>query len=43
MLPVGVPTVVPDLLDAWVAPPDRVAWWEARLAAVRAVRKGGHP
>jgi O-succinylbenzoate synthase len=43
MLPVGVPTVVPDLLDAWVAPPDRVAWWEARLAAVRDVRKGGHP
>ena len=33
----------PSSLDAWAAPPDRVAWWEDRLAAVRAVRKGGHP
>jgi O-succinylbenzoate synthase len=38
-LPVGVPTVVPALLDAVAAPPDRVAWWEDRLAAVLAVRK----
>ncbi len=43
MLPVVVPTVVPDLMDACAAGPDRVAWWEDRLAAVRAVRKGGHP
>ena len=42
-LPVTRPTVVPELLAAWAAPPDRVAWWEDRLAAVRAVRKGGHP
>jgi o-succinylbenzoate synthase len=43
MLPVTRPSVVPELLDAWAAQPDRVAWWEDRLAAVRAVRKGGHP
>jgi o-succinylbenzoate synthase len=43
MLPVTRPVVVPELVDAWAAPPDRVAWWEDRLAAVRAVRKGGHP
>jgi O-succinylbenzoate synthase len=42
-LPVGVPTVVPSLLDAAAAPPDRVAWWEERLAAVRAVRKTARP
>jgi O-succinylbenzoate synthase len=42
-LPVVVPRVVPDLVHAWDATPDRVAWWEDRLAAVRAVRKGGHP
>jgi O-succinylbenzoate synthase len=36
-LSVGVPTVLPALLDAVAAPRDRVAWWEARLAAVRAV------
>jgi o-succinylbenzoate synthase len=35
----GVPTVVPALVDAVAAHPDRVAWWERRLAAVRAVRK----
>ena len=40
-LPVVVPTVVPALLDAVAAPPDRAAWWEARLAAVRAVRQAG--
>jgi O-succinylbenzoate synthase len=38
-LPVGVPIVVPTLLDAVAASPDRVAWWEDRLAAVRAVRQ----
>jgi O-succinylbenzoate synthase len=42
-LPVGVPTVVPSLLEAAAAPPDRVAWWEERLAAVRAVRKTARP
>jgi O-succinylbenzoate synthase len=43
MLPVTRPVVVPERLEAWAAPADRVAWWEDRLAAVRAVRKGGHP
>jgi O-succinylbenzoate synthase len=43
VLPVGVPTVVPELLDAVAAPPDRVAWWEARLAAVRSVRQDRRP
>jgi O-succinylbenzoate synthase len=43
MLPVTRPVVVPEHLDAWAATPDRVAWWEDRLAAVRGVRKGGHP
>jgi o-succinylbenzoate synthase len=38
-LPVGVPTVVPELLDVVAAAPDRVAWWEERLAAVRSVRQ----
>ncbi|HEY2880151.1 o-succinylbenzoate synthase [Nocardioides sp.] len=38
-LAVGVPTVVPSLLDAVAASPDRAAWWEERLAAVRAVRQ----
>ena len=42
-LPVVVPTLVTASLDAVSAAPDRVAWWEARLAAVRAVRQGGHP
>jgi O-succinylbenzoate synthase len=37
-LPVGVPPVMPDLLDAVAASPDRVRWWEERLAAVLAVR-----
>jgi O-succinylbenzoate synthase len=40
-LRVGVPTVVPSLLDAVAAPADRVAWWEERLVAVRAVREAG--
>jgi len=43
LLPVTRPAVVPELVDTWAAPPDRLAWWEDRLAAVRAVRKGGHP
>ncbi len=43
MLPVSLPLVVPALADACAASPERVAWWEERLAAVRAVRKGGHP
>ena len=38
-LPVVVPTVVPSLLDAVAASPERGAWWEERLAAVRAVRQ----
>ena len=36
-LPVEVPTVDPAALDRLAAAPDRVAHWEARLAAVRAV------
>ena len=40
-LAVGVPTLVPTALEAVAAPPDRVAWWEERLAAVRAVRQAG--
>jgi o-succinylbenzoate synthase len=40
-LPVVVPTVVPAMLDTYAAAPARVAWWEARLAAVRAVREAG--
>ena len=40
-LPVVVPTVVPELLDAVAASPDRVVWWEERLAAVYAVRQAG--
>lgn len=38
-LRVGVPTVVPALVDRASAPLDRVAWWEDRLAAVRALRE----
>ena len=36
-LRVGRPTVDEAALDRLAAPPDRVAWWEARLAEVRAV------
>jgi len=43
MLPVGVPMVVPSLLDAVAAPAGRVTWWAERLAAVRAVREAGRP
>jgi o-succinylbenzoate synthase len=39
MLPVALPLVVPALADAVAAPPERVAWWEERLAAVHAVRE----
>jgi o-succinylbenzoate synthase len=42
-LPLGVPLVVTDLLDAVAAPPERVAWWERRLAAVLAVRQARRP
>jgi O-succinylbenzoate synthase len=40
-LVVGVPTLLPTALEAVAAPSDRVAWWEGRLAAVRAVRQAG--
>ena len=33
-LPVGAPVVDPAALDRLAAGPDRVAWWEARLAEV---------
>jgi len=39
VLPVGRPVVVPGALDRLAAAPDRVAHWEARLAAVRALRQ----
>ena len=39
MLPVRVPQVDEDALARLAAAPDRVAAWEARLAAVRAVRQ----
>lgn len=39
VLPVGRPVVVPAALDRLAAPPDRAAHWEARLAAVRALRQ----
>jgi o-succinylbenzoate synthase len=42
-LPVVLPTVEPGLLASFEAPPDRRAWWEARLAAVLAVRKAPRP
>ena len=37
--PVVQPTLVPALVESAVAPPERVAWWEQRLAAVRGVRE----
>ncbi len=40
-LAVGVPVVVPAWLDAVAASADRVAWWDERLAAVRALREAG--
>jgi len=39
MLQVALPLVAPALADACAAPPARTAWWEERLAAVRAVRE----
>ncbi|GAA1504634.1 o-succinylbenzoate synthase [Nocardioides humi] len=42
-LPVVRPMVDEGRLDALVAAPERVAHWEARLAAVRAVRKDRRP
>jgi O-succinylbenzoate synthase len=39
-LSLGVPTVAPELLDAVAAPPERVSWWEERMAAVLALRGG---
>jgi o-succinylbenzoate synthase len=42
-LPVGRPTVVPAALDRLAAAPDRVAHWEARLAAVQALRQDRRP
>ncbi|WP_408897940.1 o-succinylbenzoate synthase [Nocardioides sp. R1-1] len=42
-LPVVRPTVDQARLTALAAPPDRVAHWEARLAATRAVRKDRRP
>ena len=41
-LPVGVPGVMQGLLDAVAAPPERVAWWQERLAAVRTLREARH-
>jgi O-succinylbenzoate synthase len=41
VLSLGVPMVDLSLLDAVAASPERVAWWEERLAAVRAVRQAG--
>ena len=38
-LPVGRPVVLPEALDRLAAAPERVAHWEARLAAVRALRQ----
>jgi o-succinylbenzoate synthase len=43
MLRVGVPMVDPALLDDLAAAPERAAWWEARMAAVLAVRKDRRP
>jgi O-succinylbenzoate synthase len=42
-LPVLAPTLEPELVESYAAPSDRRAWWEARLAAVLAVRKARRP
>ncbi|UMG94714.1 o-succinylbenzoate synthase [Nocardioides sp. TF02-7] len=42
-LPVRRPAVDPGALDRLPAPPDRVAWWEARLAEVTALRQDRRP
>jgi o-succinylbenzoate synthase len=39
MLPVRTPVVDPAALDRLAADPERVAWWERRLAAVRQDRR----
>jgi O-succinylbenzoate synthase len=43
MLPVSLPLVVPAWADEVEASPERGAWWEARLAAVLAVRQARRP
>jgi o-succinylbenzoate synthase len=43
MLPVSLPLVVPAWADEVEASPERAAWWEARLAAVLAVRQARRP
>ena len=42
-LPVRRPEVDADALDRLAAPPGRVAHWEARLAACRALQQDGRP
>ncbi len=42
-LPVGRPVVADGALDRLAASPDRVAYWEARLTAVRALRQDRRP
>ncbi len=42
-LPVTRPAVDEAALDRLAAAADRVAWWQARLAAVRAVQQDGRP
>ena len=43
MLPVSLPLVLPAWAGAVEGAPERVAWWEARLAAVHAVRQAAGP
>ncbi|MEZ0577849.1 o-succinylbenzoate synthase [Nocardioides sp. MH1] len=43
VLPVGTPAVDEAALDRLAAAPERVAWWEARLAACRALQQDGRP
>jgi O-succinylbenzoate synthase len=43
MLPVVRPALVPAYADAVVASPERVTWWEDRLAAVLAIRQDRRP
>ncbi|QBR92505.1 o-succinylbenzoate synthase [Nocardioides euryhalodurans] len=42
-LPVGAPVVDEEALDRLAATPDRIAAWEARLAAVHALRQDRRP
>jgi o-succinylbenzoate synthase len=39
MLPLALPLVLPAWFGEVEAPPERVAWWDSRLAAVLAVRQ----